>query len=177
MRGKRSWEAFLASARRNIPAYAGKTGSGRKIRLFTTEHPRVCGENWPPLTPAMYTSGTSPRMRGKQQLNNSLRINWRNIPAYAGKTGHGDIRPLESTEHPRVCGENRAMVSNTWTIPGTSPRMRGKLQATRLAGANKRNIPAYAGKTIASGSKSASWPEHPHVCGENARHGSSPPIR
>ena len=45
MRGKRHHRAFRNLDLRNIPAYAGKTTAFALVGMFTTEHPRVCGEN------------------------------------------------------------------------------------------------------------------------------------
>ena len=54
---------------RNIPAYAGKTTAADIDAPPTPEHPRVCGENtvWHMIEDV--EQGTSPRMRGKPQLN------------------------------------------------------------------------------------------------------------
>ena len=52
--------------------------------------------------------------------------------------------------------------------PGTSPRMRGKPSGESQIMPNRRNIPAYAGKTTRSRQCLRSWTEHPRVCGENA---------
>ena len=86
MRGKPTASVYLVAADRNIPAYAGKTGSTQLADYFTEEHPRVCGENqnaWPTNS---LSPGTSPRMRGKQQDRPYGPAKLRNIPAYAGKT-------------------------------------------------------------------------------------------
>ena len=126
-------------------------------------------------------------MRGKPHRRPCSSFYWRNIPAYAGKTGCYGLWMTLASEHPRVCGENDFDLP-TWRFPaGTSPRMRGKRVEgfTRISGVG--NIPAYAGKTPPSGPiggqarnipayagktfQSQRWPyhvkEHPRVCGEN----------
>ena len=75
----------------------------------------------------------------------------RNIPAYAGKTGAEKANQMTTTEHPRVCGENPGKDTITWTMEGTSPRMRGKRRLRRRRRHFERNIPAYAGKTPEQG--------------------------
>ena len=45
--------------------------------------------------------------------------------------------------------------------------MRGKLPAGRGRKIGKRNIPAYAGKTLSGPYPPGSVQEHPRVCGEN----------
>ena len=46
--------------------------------------------------------------------------------------------------------------------------MRGKLTTMTVPRDDKRNIPAYAGKTIADMAYPTSGEEHPRVCGENS---------
>ena len=89
-------------------------------------------------------------MRGKRfRVVEYLRPD-RNIPAYAGKTSHGT-----------ACG----------LLPcGTSPRMRGKPQATPPTARTTGNIPAYAGKTLWHAPGVGDTWEHPRVCGENPTH-------
>ena len=45
MRGKPGICQIVASAMRNIPAYAGKTAHPLDAARLIAEHPRVCGEN------------------------------------------------------------------------------------------------------------------------------------
>ena len=45
--------------------------------------------------------------------------------------------------------------------------MRGKLAPRRLESAIRRNIPAYAGKTLLGCQSPRAHQEHPRVCGEN----------
>ena len=65
MRGKPAALVQLQTAKRNIPAYAGKTRRINVIWPSLTEHPRVCGENIAKYTELNTPKGTSPRMRGK----------------------------------------------------------------------------------------------------------------
>jgi len=65
MRGKHQRTLQLATAKRNIPAYAGKTSPQPCRRHGWWEHPRVCGENRSLGQYERGASGTSPRMRGK----------------------------------------------------------------------------------------------------------------
>ena len=153
---------------RNIPAYAGKTFRCLIGVTSTAEHPRVCGEN-PQWMGAEYgTGGTSPRMRGKRILpHGGVAVN-RNIPAYAGKTLAFELRRAFSQEHPRVCGENLRKRVGIGRCPGTSPRMRGKPATSHTHTKSDRNIPAYAGKTLAGIRSRSTAAEHPRVCGENS---------
>ena len=152
---------------RNIPAYAGKTGRNAKPVTCPEEHPRVCGENPIAQSNGACKIGTSPRMRGKLNINSYGGDAMRNIPAYAGKTAILMLRLMLAKEHPRVCGENEARGLSTRNNSGTSPRMRGKLIEDVFLELRVRNIPAYAGKTYLDQYMSLAEEEHPRVCGEN----------
>ena len=72
MRGKRSMQPAHASECGLIPAHAGKTiRSGSRPGLFWA-HPRACGENISEVEHSPLSSGSSPRMRGKQVAKNGL---------------------------------------------------------------------------------------------------------
>ena len=114
--------------------------------------------------------GTSPRMRGKRIGGDWILGLGRNIPAYAGKT-HVLFTTMDGLwEHPRVCGENKPAKGGGAGKCGTSPRMRGKRAPSALIAGSKRNIPAYAGKTLTMILTIPSFREHPRVCGENVGH-------
>ena len=147
MRGKLVESGSTSWAIRNIPAYAGKTERLRGQCWGLAEHPRVCGENSRRSSAVFSSLGTSPRMRGKLAFGVFGASEWRNIPAYAGKTAFWCPRRRLGREHPRVCGENLRRTNVIWPSLGTSPRMRGKLLHDFEGGKVLRNIPAYAGKT------------------------------
>ena len=95
-----------ATTTRNIPAYAGKTWSRKFRSPVNKEHPRIRGENVVEAFEEVFNFGTSPHTRGKREWGGSLDFSFRNIPAYAGKTGCSAAGPCRWQEHPRVCGEN-----------------------------------------------------------------------
>ena len=167
MRGKPLSTIQPSGRVRNIPAYAGKTVRNDGGASRSSEHPRVCGENWvvPPNCPTSW--GTSPRMRGKRRHSDLSGAYDRNIPAYAGKTNPRVRFCVAGPEHPRVCGENVSVSGAVIKLKGTSPRMRGKPEHPCFLGLLQRNIPAYAGKTTTTPSMTNPCSEHPRVCGEN----------
>ena len=145
----------------------------------------MCGENSPPRCGATSTTGSSPRVRGKQQRSGLRSARAGLIPACAGKTFSSQIERPGGGAHPRVCGEN-PITWNKWRIiPGSSPRVRGKRRHSGDRGLPVRLIPACAGKTSCRGSSSRCSGAHPRVCGENnttmftalGRLGSSPRVR
>ena len=106
-------------------------------------------------------------MRGKPCPLGGRAWGHRNIPAYAGKTGHWAVSSRKNAEHPRVCGENEREFISHPHHAGTSPRMRGKLALLQKPVKHVRNIPAYAGKTSFTTWVTSYQEEHPRVCGEN----------
>ena len=167
MRGKHKPFSLNRIPAGNIPAYAGKTLGCFSWFPQGWEHPRVCGENVAMPAAWAVDAGTSPRMRGKQRLTGCVRgVMW-NIPAYAGKTPVWVSVRGWGLEHPRVCGENFPQPRARARRGGTSPRMRGKPSGPRTATSSRRNIPAYAGKTLTSFLACGKVLEHPRVCGEN----------
>ena len=151
----------------NIPAYAGKTEFTGPGIIALGEHPRVCGENRGTTGTLVAFYGTSPRMRGKLACSLGAIPRSRNIPAYAGKTSGHDPIGGGQPEHPRVCGENMTGDGEHGSGTGTSPRMRGKLAPPLQIRNARRNIPAYAGKTLQNDYAARLQKEHPRVCGEN----------
>ena len=129
--------------------------------------------------------GSSPRVRGKQQLTDGIVGRGGLIPACAGKTTKNDGRISPSRAHPRVCGENVSFRVSGAIGQGSSPRVRGKPGERRFNGGGCGLIPACAGKTQANcDAIRATW-AHPRVCGENhltqssaqSSLGSSPRVR
>ena len=166
-RGKRVGRKAEALSLRLIPALAGKTRSVRVARSIEAAHPRAGGEN---LTLKRYSSmdtGSSPRWRGKLRLGWGMLGCMRLIPALAGKTlGLGERKTFPRA-HPRAGGENSVLVSLARFLRGSSPRWRGKPPNHPINTLSSRLIPALAGKTKSSRSRSTAAPAHPRAGGEN----------
>ncbi len=85
-RGKPVGETVELRQGGNIPAHAGKTTAHPEQTAGPGEHPRARGENSVDLGAALGKSGTSPRTRGKPEVQAVPWSRSRNIPAHAGKT-------------------------------------------------------------------------------------------
>ena len=168
-----------------IPACAGKTRKAHRDFLHAGAHPRVCGENNSIIDIMRVNGGSSPRVRGKQALENRVSTKCGLIPACAGKTKSHSRLALRLRAHPRVCGENGKMPNPIPSRPGSSPRVRGKLCAWFWVHTPGGLIPACAGKTLNSHEFIWHVRAHPRVCGENSdptqsnlpQPGSSPRVR
>ena len=157
-----------------IPARAGKTKGRCATRASRRAHPRACGENGDVGGPQAGGLGSSPRVRGKPSSRQHRPPRQRLIPARAGKTPCVEVAPGFPRAHPRACGENPRRRARRRGRRGSSPRVRGKLPGG-LSWGNKRGlIPARAGKTALTSSRSRTTPAHPRACGENLARLASP---
>ena len=185
VRGTRTRTCPALSRRWFIPAGAGNAPAGQYQAMATAVHPRGCGERGGgggiPLNP----NGSSPRVRGTQILSGMARGQVRFIPAGAGNAAETPLLAGWPAVHPRGCGERARATSASATCSGSSPRVRGTLDAG-LAGQHvARFIPAGAGNARFTVYLPAFHAVHPRGCGEREpQHGdlvladgSSPRVR
>ena len=167
MRGKpiRSGEFFYHS--RIIPAHAGQTRSSHPIRQYRSDYPRACGANDSLYHRLDFAHGSSPRMRGKLHGPRDGGRRLRIIPAHAGQTTSASRHHRPITDHPRACGANSTPTTRPPNSVGSSPRMRGKLQAGHRQHDTVRIIPAHAGQTCRGRRIPGRRPDHPRACGAN----------
>ena len=109
-------------------------------------------------------------MRGKAGLGFSDGLPPRIIPAYAGKSRPLDCSPLDTWDHPRVCGEKAWVFRPFLAYWGSPPRVRGKGERIRSGTLAQGITPARAGKRWAKRPQSTSSRDHPRVCGEKVHH-------
>ena len=170
---------------RITPACAGKTTKRCYKQGQLTDHPRVCGENKELKVTYYRAEGSPPRVRGKLHFPASAFLPTRITPACAGKTFliHGS--GIQSSDHPRVCGENLLSSPTVIRAAGSPPRVRGKQPPKPQRVDAERITPACAGKTPARPCPPSRPADHPRVCGENSFlhlyappcHGSPPRVR
>ncbi len=129
-----------------IPAHAGNTEFRHTTWLKSRDHPRACGEHPRLSHRRLLGRGSSPRMRGTQNVylvssvfagiipahaGNTPRDRRRSggdtgiIPAHAGNTIKHLRRNHNLRDHPRACGEHIVDSRYRSGLPGSSPRMRG----------------------------------------------------
>ena len=151
---------------RFIPACAGNSGLKRVPQSRLPVHPRVCGEQFINTGVDIAGVGSSPRVRGTGARAREPCLVGRFIPACAGNSVRPVTAVLFSPVHPRVCGEQSQQRNVVSRHAGSSPRVRGTEQQSKIDHDNGRFIPACAGNSLVEipGSKLA--PVHPRVCGE-----------
>ncbi len=130
-------------------------------------HPRACGESEAVLDRAARLTGPSPRVRGKPCDPGRVYASVGSIPARAGKATGTRFHRRATSVHPRACGESGSLTRWQRSVPGPSPRVRGKRPARAGSGARRRSIPARAGKAPSSRCPSSGGAVHPRACGES----------
>ena len=86
-------------------------------------------------------------------------------PRVGGENGAATRR--HGWAHPRVGGENAISIGAGIAFAGSSPRGRGKLFEAHRANLVERLIPAWAGKTTSTATRTLTRSAHPRVGGEN----------
>ena len=148
-----------------IPAGAGQTSPRGSPRPGGWAHPRGCGADPTTVTPYGMAMGSSPRVRGRLgESAGPVRL-LRLIPAGAGQTFLSSARFGCSRAHPRGCGADSFLFALICFAPGSSPRVRGRLNEQGLAAATRRLIPAGAGQTAFFKFLVCSSRAHPRGCG------------
>ena len=185
MRGTRKERARGRDRNGIIPALAGNTICTTMCAYTRWDHPRACGEHISsPCSLASFT-GSSPRLRGTRIACRWLG-SWRGIiPALAGNTRTRSMWSAASGDHPRACGEHRSVAYAAYSIPGSSPRLRGTRERVQLRLCFVGIIPALAGNTLNTSLRVRLRRDHPRACGEHSRfhftclriRGSSPRLR
>ena len=118
------------------------------------------------MIPYRRSRGSPPRVRGKAKRHARLLLPAGITPAYAGKSTPDRLFLYHLGDHPRVCGEKNGICRAKVPHLGSPPRMRGKASQYATSRPAARITPAYAGKSLWSGSVRVWVWDHPRVCGE-----------
>ncbi len=150
-----------------------------------SDHPRACGVHSSTRQSSLPVTGSSPRLRGAPDRVGLTDDRRRIIPAPAGCTTTAARAAAAGPDHPRACGVHLGGGGVEWAPRGSSPRLRGALQAEHDGHGDHRIIPAPAGCTAAQSECPAGPSDHPRACGVHgsptssdvALNGSSPRLR
>ena len=115
---------------------------------------------------AVMPVGSPPRMRGKACIADDEARAAGITPACAGKSLELPHPGGVVGDHPRVCGEKLTTFDSGKLIPGSPPRMRGKVQLQPWQPTALGITPAYAGKSGCMPYPASMPQDHPRVCGE-----------
>ncbi len=122
---------------------------GDKFTLYSTDHPRVCGEHKMWFVTMILIVGSPPRVRGTRHIQTQTRAKGGITPACAGNTHTSSFASADKKDHPRVCGEHT-----------TGKHTREYRQGSP---------PACAGNTQRPRTSTCSFGDHPRVCGKHPR--------
>ena len=145
-RGSRDDRSDQRRCHGSIPALAGKPAETPIPPNPAWVYPRARGEACHSNRTMIPGAGLSPRSRGSRRQHPPSRWEHRSIPALAGKPAQDALRFSHDSVYPRARGEAGSTGDPSWRSTGLSPRSRGSPAATILARANRRSIPALAGK-------------------------------
>ena len=113
VRGKLNKSCVNFRRQRITPAGAGKTQRKSTFVCTPKDHPRRCGENSDKTQTVFRLLGSPPQVRGKLVVFFLSNAYTRITPAGAGKTRAERQITEQKTDHPRRCGENRAVIPAT----------------------------------------------------------------
>ena len=108
----------------------------------------MCGEKSHSVSPAVAAQGSPPHVRGKAQGALNGTETDRITPACAGKRNHSRYVVIIIWDHPRMCGEKRAVQVPTKILLGSPPHVRGKVCTSVYSSVCTRITPACAGKRL-----------------------------
>ena len=128
------------------PRVRGKVCVSARGLLLDRITPACAGKRFFAPLGGWKNGGSPPRMRGKAVKLYVTSASSRITPAYAGKRRFQFIGRRVYEDHPRVCGEKLTTFDSGKLIPGSPPRMRGKVTHGYSAKPVCRITPAYAGK-------------------------------
>ena len=166
MRGKATiFQSHLGNTR-ITPAYAGKSTETIMVCKKCWDHPRLCGEKQHATAVADAVGGSPPPMRGKVPAVVELNLPIGITPAYAGKSPVWTHRTPSCQDHPRLCGEKKALDRADDRKKGSPPPMRGKVFQKCPIKIAAGITPAYAGKSPSHLDFPFAQRDHPRLCGE-----------
>ena len=108
-----------------IPARAGFTRPGGRVRVRNMDHPRACGVYRRVRRIVPRLRGSSPRVRGLRHRVAVDNLILGIIPARAGFTLALAALMAFVADHPRACGVYFGDHATSVTAEGSSPRVRG----------------------------------------------------
>ena len=130
-------------------------------------HPHACGEHPFWAFPAIFRSGSSPRLWGTHPRARQLVVICRFIPTPVGNTRNRRTGRRRNAVHPHACGEHTDKDDTGPRQRGSSPRLWGTLTWSVAGDGFSRFIPTPVGNTVWTKTGLTVMSVHPHACGEH----------
>ena len=125
----------------------------------------MCGEHWLRTKASSLSTGSSPHVRGALWVCHAKLLTLGIIPACAGSTIWVWRCCAVCRDHPRMCGEHVGRHQRRPGCAGSSPHVRGALDAARDRRLEQGIIPACAGSTRRPSALPWRRWDHPRMCG------------
>ena len=148
------------------PACAGNRGFLPRTAFSMWDHPRVCGEQLDSTRAYRPLSGSPPRVRGTDEGYPYPMQGGRITPACAGNSLTPVFAGETTTDHPRVCGEQKKYMLLPARAAGSPPRVRGTGKQPLPPDVYPGITPACAGNSPPYYCPGGRFQDHPRVCGE-----------
>ena len=169
VRGKHIAATPPEPPRRSIPACAGEAEPREQTAYPGRVYPRVCGGSASWTARRGWSTGLSPRVRGKPESGGCRPGLLRSIPACAGEAEIVEVVAVIDRVYPRVCGGSQRSIGRLAGFHGLSPRVRGKPGPPREGTTMTRSIPACAGEAAGRPGVAGVAGVYPRVCGGSWR--------
>ena len=151
------------------PACAGKTPPRTPPPSTDGDHPRMRGEDIAELLMASSVAGSPPHARGRLGGGLFTGSHAGITPACAGKTCPGLTGRSNSSDHPRMRGEDETFREMQGIAAGSPPHARGRPHSGQVLSSQRGITPACAGKTRRESPTRKQPPDHPRMRGEDRR--------
>ncbi len=150
------------------PLSRGTLLTDMRGHLYWRFIPALAGNTRWPLIICQKYPGLSPLSRGTHPVTDEGSPYSRFIPALAGNTAPFASEPVSAAVYPRSRGEHRWFCGERGECDGLSPLSRGTRAIRKVSALTPRFIPALAGNTSGSASKTGPMPVYPRSRGEHA---------
>ena len=148
------------------PAWAGKSKNCSGHCSAPPDHPRMGGEKSGDCPRNVFSSGSPPRGRGKENSFQIFTYARRITPAWAGKSCSICSYRTAGQDHPRMGGEKPCTQRPAVCDIGSPPHGRGKVALCPNDQRTVRITPAWAGKSFAMILHIRANVDHPRMGGE-----------
>ncbi len=111
------------------------------------DHPRTCGEQNLGEKYTHRLTGSPPHMRGTDSAIPGRGIHAGITPAHAGNSTRCEALRCNKEDHPRTCGEQRALHAQDVQEVGSPPHMRGTVKRSMSLPISCGITPAHAGNS------------------------------
>ena len=124
--GQVSVEGVANNVNRIIPTRVGTRIVSLCLNSVAKDHPHACGDKGCQESAVFVAKGSSPRVWGQAQSDNSDNFSLRIIPTRVGTRMQKRGYTVVGEDHPHACGDKTVCFGNPDSFIGSSPRVWGQ---------------------------------------------------